>query len=157
VNVKITLKNVGLSKVQIMQKGTGFQLYSAGPGYSRETLSADWTRHGTFSVFHKHGWIEPGETITDDQLIISPTTDAVAYRVEFEMSGGKNYWSANGIIQTEEPKTHIEELKTETNLKSLPPESASPSEIRADRGNEEKGPKQGTESRAEVPPPIPAV
>jgi hypothetical protein len=141
VNVKITLKNVGLSKVQIMQKGTGFELYSTGPGWSRETLSADWTRHGTFSAFHKHGWIEPGETITDEQLIVVPTTDTVAYRVEFEMSGGKNYWSANGIIQAEEPET-------DTDAKSLPAESTSPSENCADGRSEEKGPKPESERHA---------
>jgi hypothetical protein len=62
----IQLKNVGLYKVDIEQRGTAFRVFSCEPTTKlSETHSVEVRRLGTFEVFKNHGWIESGETIEE--------------------------------------------------------------------------------------------
>jgi hypothetical protein len=84
--VKLALKNVGLSRVDIHQKGTALRLAALGGGEaSRVAEAAQWTKLRAFSVFERHSWIESGETIKDEVMIVLPAAaeSYVAFRLEF--------------------------------------------------------------------------
>jgi hypothetical protein len=68
--VSLSMENVGSSKVDIDQKGTGLRLFSPElTPIATPPTQVGWMRLGTFSVFEKHGWIESGECIRDELLI----------------------------------------------------------------------------------------
>src|SRR5215469_5898239 len=64
----MSLKNVGLSKLELSQEGTGLRVFSQSMVSPENATKAEWDRKITLSVFEKHGWIEPGETISDQAL-----------------------------------------------------------------------------------------
>jgi hypothetical protein len=84
--VKIQLKNVGLSKVDIQQKGSGFRVYAyQGSGNISKTQRVKVERLGTFSIFEDHGWIESSEKITEEQLISLPKNNYFAFLLELRV------------------------------------------------------------------------
>lgn len=88
--VRLGLKNIGASKIGILQEGTGLQVWihtdKIGSGEESalkeaETRFGEIPERGTalwsqyerkFSIFDKHDWIEPGEQISDDRLVRFP-------------------------------------------------------------------------------------
>jgi hypothetical protein len=68
--VKAQAHNAGLSKVDIQHKGTGYRVLSVNPeAKTGRTSLVEAVRLRTFRVFADHGWIESGETITEEQLV----------------------------------------------------------------------------------------
>jgi hypothetical protein len=56
--VSLAVENVGSSKVEISQKGTGLRLFSPELTPAATPPSQiGWMHFGAFSVFEKHGWI----------------------------------------------------------------------------------------------------
>lgn len=68
------LKNVGLSKVAIEQRGTAILIYDLKAASLLEQEPINAVEEGTLalSVFENHGWIEPGETIQQSFLLQLP-------------------------------------------------------------------------------------
>lgn len=70
---KVSLKNVGLSKLEIQQKGTGMRIISLDDvprGNKVKRLKGNTLR--TVAVFKEHESIEPNETIDDVQVFSLP-------------------------------------------------------------------------------------
>ncbi len=84
---KITaqVKNVGLSKCELLDKGTGLRLQ----GYDATKKVDHWIQLGTYSILTKNNrWIEPGVTIEEQLLLpIDPGTYAT-FRVELILNSG---------------------------------------------------------------------
>jgi hypothetical protein len=76
-------QNVGASR--IVKEGSEFRLLKSKFGGSTETESATWVPLESFPHLQQHRWIEPGETITEEQLITTPVADTVAYKVELKV------------------------------------------------------------------------
>ena len=71
--VTLRLKNIGSSKVELIQKGTGIQISRLADNQSPAPAEARWDSiGGVFEVFVKHEWIEPSETIEDELLVRMP-------------------------------------------------------------------------------------
>jgi hypothetical protein len=99
--VSIGVENVGSSKVEISQKGTGLRLFSPELTPAAAPPSQiGWMHLGTFSVFEKHGWIESGECI-QDELLISLQQVASAFKLEFRLVAKGIEWQSRAIVESD--------------------------------------------------------
>lgn len=97
--VTASLKNVGLSKVDIEQRGSGLRLFTcdAAPD-ATEAQVAEWTRIKTFSVLEDHQWIEPGESIEEQRLIVLPEDGHLAIQLELRIVSNGITWKERSVI-----------------------------------------------------------
>lgn len=99
--VSIGVENVGSSKVEISQKGTGLRLFSPELTPAATPPSqVGWMHLGTFPVFEKHGWIETGECI-QDELLISLQQVASAFKLEFRLVAKRIEWQSRAIVESD--------------------------------------------------------
>jgi hypothetical protein len=100
----IQLKNVGLSRIGIQQRGSGLRLYAfSGAQQVTEVKDADWRELGTVSIFKDHQWIEPGETIEDQRLFTIPPGDYQAFQLLMRMPSKGIVWMARAIVRWNPP------------------------------------------------------
>jgi hypothetical protein len=99
VRISVQLKNVGLSKVAISQEGSAIRVFATDP--TKTDGAAEWQRAITVGVFEKHGWIEPGETITDQALVSVSGVGHKAIKLELRLVGDHIEWNALCIIEPE--------------------------------------------------------
>lgn len=66
---RIAVKNVGSSKLKLLQKGTGLRASVLDPDQSLPPASAKWISKKVFIILGEHAWIESGETISDIVLL----------------------------------------------------------------------------------------
>jgi hypothetical protein len=93
--VRPQVKNVGLSNVNISQRGTGLRI-------SCWTIDGNLSHVTTRAILEDHSWIEPSEPIGDPQLIELPVTDAIAVLAEVRIvSADAIQWKAKAILHTE--------------------------------------------------------
>jgi hypothetical protein len=70
---KVVLKNVGLSKLELKQKGTGMRIISLDDvAHSKKAKKLEGNRLKTVAIFKEHEWIEPNEIIDDVQIFSLP-------------------------------------------------------------------------------------
>jgi hypothetical protein len=96
--VKTMLKNVGGSRVDIEQEGTGLRILTASTDEPETVLSSDWQSTASFDVFKDHEWIEPGETISEERLIAIKKDHWIALRLELQIHSKKVVWHAMTIV-----------------------------------------------------------
>jgi hypothetical protein len=102
--VKVALKNVGLSKVDLSQEGTAIQILACRPLSNLSFISsAKIEETATFQVFENHRWIESGELITERHLFAAPKNYSPAYTVKLRVVARKVSWTANDIVVTPDP------------------------------------------------------
>lgn len=94
IKISIQVKNVGLSKVNIKQKGTALRLLS----YNPTNLNDPWLHQRTISVLLNHEWIEPGEPIEEQVLIPLPDSKIIAARAELILVSTKTMWETVVIL-----------------------------------------------------------
>lgn len=97
----VQMKNVGLSKFPIQQKGTAiiFSDLRPSPGATRPTEMTEEVV-GVREVFKDHAWIEPGETIGEDFLLQLPESeDRIAMKLELRVVAAHIEWNANCIVE----------------------------------------------------------
>ncbi len=72
-SITAKLKNVGLTKIPIIQRGTAIRIfaYKPDPGV---TGAVEPSRIATLEVFSDHEWIEPGEQVENSRVFLLPTT-----------------------------------------------------------------------------------
>ena len=97
----VRVRNIGLSRVPIQQRGTALLIYSVDvkdrtpsfPGQVRwkEPVAA-------FDVFAGEKWVEPSEPIAESFLVALPHSDALAYKVTLKVVSGKIWWTAETIV-----------------------------------------------------------
>lgn len=111
--ISVSAKNVGLARVDISPEGTALRVSVAKEIVPAAILTAQWEHQGTFSIFAEHGWIEPGETISEDQLLMLPKISCDHFLLELFLESGKLVWTARSIIPLlPEEKPQIEMLST---------------------------------------------
>ncbi len=97
--VTITLKNIGLSKFDIQQEGTALQILSYDPLVDPfPAEKAGWKFLSIFTVFEQHAWIEPGETIEEQKLIVIQGVNHTAFRLELRVISRGFSWDSDSII-----------------------------------------------------------
>jgi hypothetical protein len=68
-HARITVENIGASKVTLLQRGTGLRVSVLAPDQPAAPASAAWEYIKVFEILGDHQWIEPGETVSDDLLL----------------------------------------------------------------------------------------
>jgi len=97
--VSIKAKNVGLSRFDIRQSGSGLRVSSVENFAPKTMISAVWRHLGTFPVLEDHSWIEPGETIGEDRLVLLPKDVSHSLLLEVKIGSGKTVWIATRIVK----------------------------------------------------------
>jgi hypothetical protein len=83
---RITLNNIGKSKVQLNQSGTGYKIYFAN-GAKKASGELIWIGGDeTFTMFEAHAWIEPGESIFDELRLFALPSDCIAAKVRVRLT-----------------------------------------------------------------------
>jgi hypothetical protein len=101
----MNLKNVGLSKVEIEQKGSALLVRSyEAPSGTTNAVSATWKDLAVFPVFESHQWIEPGEPIAEQRLIVIPTSVHTAFQLQLRIISHNISWKAMDTITFEKDK-----------------------------------------------------
>jgi hypothetical protein len=111
------LKNVGLSKVAIEQRGTAILIYDlkAATLPEKEPINAVEERTLVLSVFENHGWIEPGETIQQSFLLQLPEIqERIGIKLELRIVAAHIEWNANSIIELEDANPAAKQLSRDT-------------------------------------------
>lgn len=90
---EVTLKNVGLTRVELSQTGTALSVSA-----SRGSIGTgvDWDPITILSMFENHAWIEPGETISEPH-VIAIQDPASIYRCEARLVAQKKEWNASYV------------------------------------------------------------
>jgi hypothetical protein len=79
---RVTLKNIGKSKVALIQSGSGYRIWTA-QGVADDTGELSWSGgKRVFNLFVDHKWIEPGETIFDELTLFALPCDCLAARIQ---------------------------------------------------------------------------
>jgi hypothetical protein len=88
------LKNVGQSKYPIEQNGTTCQIWAYRRSIHTELIY-------TFTIFERHGWIEPGEQIEEPLLTLVKfdPTELIGVRADFRVVSGGIEWNASRIFE----------------------------------------------------------
>jgi hypothetical protein len=95
------VKNVGLSKVGIEQRGSAIEVL--GMVKLPTSKTALGTRHiAVLSVFKVHGWIEPGELIEESFVVPVPEdAEIVAFRLRLRIVSKGIEWNCDSIVERE--------------------------------------------------------
>ena|ERR1039458_6177550 len=94
--VTVQLKNVGLSRVVIEEKGTALVVSTCDDVISPLTRT-EWSAKGAFPVFEHHGWIEPNETI-QDKILFGVPQDQIAVLLELRIRAAGIEWDAEDVV-----------------------------------------------------------
>lgn len=94
IKIIINVKNVGLSKVDIEQKGTALRLLS----YDFSNTNDPWKHRRTISILSANKWIEPGETVGEQFLIPFTGTNLIAVKAEVILVSKKTMWESTIIL-----------------------------------------------------------
>lgn len=68
-HARVSIKNIGASKVALTQRGTGLRVSAVGASQAQPPISIEWQSLAVFSIFKEHEWVEPDETISDELLL----------------------------------------------------------------------------------------
>lgn len=93
VRIVLQVKNVGLSKVDIHQKGTALRLLVLD-----QSAKDSWRHIATLSILMRHQWIEPGELLEEHVLHPQQLSNIAALKAELIVVGKKTMWEASTII-----------------------------------------------------------
>jgi len=95
------IKNVGLSKFPIEQKGTAILFFDLRPSAPTDQPTEPTEENvGVREVFKDHAWIEPGETIAEDFLLQIPENkERLAMKLDLRVVAAHIEWNANCIVE----------------------------------------------------------
>jgi hypothetical protein len=96
--ISFSAKNVGLSRVDITQDGSGLRVSISEPVTPDAMVAVPWTHKGTYAIFTRHGWIEPGESIFEEKLVSLPAGNASHILLELILESGNIVWTATSIV-----------------------------------------------------------
>ena len=103
--ISISLKNVGLSKIDLQREGSGVKLDACEEKAAIEyAQNVKWREIGLFPVLEKHEWIESGEPIYDELLFVLPQKKFIAYRARFRIIANEIQRDVFKIIERKIPK-----------------------------------------------------
>jgi hypothetical protein len=100
--VNLSITNCGLSQVPLEQVGTGLRVLA----HRRTSASFEVEHLETSSVFTKHEWIEPGESIEDETLVHIPPGEWLAIRLEFNLVSRGKSWETTKTCPVELESTN---------------------------------------------------
>jgi len=101
---RVTLKNIGNSKISLQQRGTGYRIWVTKSDVG-ETGELGWSDgQVVHRIFEEHRWIEPGEMIFDELRMFAVPNDCVATKVEVRLTAcvgllkSSKAWTCSAIV-----------------------------------------------------------
>jgi hypothetical protein len=97
----VRVKNLGLSKVQIEQKGTALLIYSANLQEQAASfpIQVRWSNPvGAFDVFSGGSRVESSEAVAESIMVALPHGGDLAYKVALTIVSGDVWWTADAIL-----------------------------------------------------------
>jgi len=101
---RVTLKNIGNSKISLQQRGTGYRIWVTKCDVG-ETGELGWSDgQVVHRIFEEHRWIEPGEMIFDELRMFAVPNDCVATKVEVRLTAcvgllkSSKAWTCSAIV-----------------------------------------------------------
>ena len=88
----LQIKNIGKARVKIAQEGTALTIWEAVPITAETPTSPAWRQVVVASVFKKHDWIEPGETIRDPQIWKVSLNETTAFKLDLRILCKRTVW-----------------------------------------------------------------
>jgi hypothetical protein len=99
---RIRVKNIGTSKVTMIQKGTGLRISVLAQNQPPSPTPSAWDVKKVFVILREHAWIEPGETVSDDVLldlgVPGPVVTLFEARLVWGRRSGNVVFSAREVI-----------------------------------------------------------
>ncbi len=99
---RIRVKNIGASKVTLLQKGTGLRVSVLAKDQPSPPARVKWDSQGVYGVLVEHKWIEPGETVSDDLMLDLGMSEPVPVffegRLIWQRFGSNIEFSAHEVI-----------------------------------------------------------
>lgn len=103
---RVTLQNIGMSKVELLQRGSGYRVWFTRGGLKVGGHLAWFGGKPVYRMFEAHAWIEPGESIFNEIEIHSVPSDAVAAKIEARLRApvGRrvSVWTCSAVIAPKE-------------------------------------------------------
>lgn len=107
------MKNVGLSKFPVEQKGTAIVIYDLKESHVGDGLTEPAKEIiGVLEVFKDHAWIEPGETVAEEFIVeIAENSERIALKLDLRVVAAHIEWNTNCIVESlednKQPPDHI--------------------------------------------------
>ncbi|HWY21448.1 MAG TPA: hypothetical protein VNX26_09520 [Candidatus Acidoferrum sp.] len=99
--VSVRIRNIGLSKVPIKQRGTALLIYSM-PLQGRTALfprQVQWDEPvAAFDVFSGRKWVESSESIAEVLMVALPHGDSFTYKIALKVVSGEIWWTAESLV-----------------------------------------------------------
>lgn len=89
----VQVKNVGLGKVDIEQRGTALRIL-----VFDDAAADEWRHVATLPLLTRHAWIEPSEVVEEQTVLPLKLSGVAAVRVESIITGRTTMWEASTII-----------------------------------------------------------
>ena len=107
--VRIKIKNVGLSKIDIKKTGSGMRIIGI---EQKENVSKiekyEGTRLKTVSILENHSWIEPRETIDDVHTFILPNNAYFGLKLDVRLITNKIVWRFSSVEEINQENKLVE-------------------------------------------------
>lgn len=104
-HVRIRVKNIGLSDIRLIQRGSGVLVSLMAEKQRIPPASSSWQDGKVYKVLRKHDWVEPGETVSDEFLVnlgVSRFEPAMLEaRLVWEGQRGNTTFNAKRIIPSD--------------------------------------------------------
>ncbi len=95
VKLVVQAKNVGLSKIELKDEGTGIRIFM----FDATKEVDNWVHVGTYPILTPyHHWVEPGETIEDSILITVEPGGYAAIKANLNLNSSKVTWKVAAIL-----------------------------------------------------------
>jgi hypothetical protein len=93
---RVTLKNIGNSKISLPNNIAGYRIWIAKDDVD-ETGELRWSDGGkvAYAIFEDHDWIEPGELIFDELRMFAIPSDCVAAKVHARLEAPVGWFRKN--------------------------------------------------------------
>ena len=99
----IKIKNVGLSKIDIKQKGSGMRIIGLEKKDNVKKFEKyEGVRLKTVSILENHSWIEPRETIDDVHTLILPNKEYFGLKLDVRLITKKIAWRFSSVDEINE-------------------------------------------------------
>ena len=102
---RVALKNTGMSKVKLIQRGSGYRIWMT-QDYDVGLRELEWTDGGhVYEIFEEHKWIEPGESLFDETRMFSLPRDCIAVKIQARLvaqvwgvSSRNTEWNCSAVV-----------------------------------------------------------
>jgi len=94
------VKNVGLSRVVVQQRGTAIEVLALVRQARENNPDLGTQDVDVLSVFKVHGWIEPGEVIEESFLVPVPEhPETLAFRLRLRIVSEGIEWNCDSLVE----------------------------------------------------------